>query len=37
VSVGLLALGVVIPQLIWNWLMGFVVSSITRTRASLVR
>ena len=25
VSVGLLALGVVIPQLLWNWLMGFVV------------
>ena len=25
VSAGLIALGVVIPQLIWNWLMGFVV------------
>ncbi len=25
VSLGLLALGVVIPQLLWNWLMGFVV------------
>jgi acyl-lipid omega-6 desaturase (Delta-12 desaturase) len=25
VTLGLLALGVVIPQLLWNWLMGFVV------------
>jgi acyl-lipid omega-6 desaturase (Delta-12 desaturase) len=25
VSIGLLAVGVIIPQLLWNWLMGFVV------------
>jgi omega-6 fatty acid desaturase (delta-12 desaturase) len=25
VSLGLLAVGVVVPQLLWNWLMGFVV------------